>query len=967
MSKIQDFVDGYGTEIEKRINIQIDKQNLYKTTRIQAIAISELNTSGWPNSSTTTIGQLISCIFPEIDGGKKVLPPDYIGGGSAVNPDNLSVVSLLKGRDSSSTTKELYITLEKNNNTKSDINNLNRAKSFGGQKWFDNFMKSALGMMKKEEIKITEFNSLSTFEESYDDLVENFKSNFSSIAINYSPLQVLYDAFIEAGENYQSNTQAGATQSGGTQSGGTQSGGTQSNTQSTTKQGDYKITVKDAVSDISKKIEGTISFENQGPRIKAIAVLNNLPNPFTNSQTNLPVENNTGSLDYTSEWYGSDIPKNSLADGAISAFKDMIANKYGVNLTLQYEEAKSEPVDDNLSNTPEVSNPGLTSSNIGQTSSTFDSTGLKVTLSVKSGPGEIIGITERVIENGFIDFNEIQFDTEGEYVVSISTNSDLVEVKDVTIVVVSSDDIIPQEESRGGEPKNVEGTRPIIAQIDKPTVKLNPIEFQGNDDAHNKEVGVGLGFTPFFWYNGYQVNPRDIRSLKLYYDGLVPKAIINFGDSIGFMKREGMPLDDTKFEVFLNSGSKNLKSIHMKFKVIDFKNNKGSYTVTGSIDLNDFYKINFKSYKGTSFEVLRNVSSELQLGFNSNITNTVDNMSWVNHGVIFKDFISGIINHSYISETSYVLGYIDYYYCFNYVDIEKEWIRDISKDVGLASTGVNFLNGKDEKDRIQELSLTNDYGVKTSPFYFQNYNLNNNSTNISTTKGYYTVSKAYDSSTKQFLVFDVDSQSSDNTNNISLKGAPGDGKSMNENYRTKYSGKMDTENVHKNYYYSETQNKVNLDNMVRISVDLELPNANFNLYKFMKIKLNFINKRTNVSNKTVIDERLTGEWIIVDIGYTWVGGKLSQNVKCVRKELSKTKEEINDDASKPASKPEVNSENNENPIGSTQSITNMALPPNSIYKEGDVYIVESKDGKRFTLTVTKILENGKEVSAVLSE
>ena len=46
---------------------------------------------------------------------------------------------------------------------------------------------------------------------------------------------------------------------------------------------------------------------------------------------------------------------------------------------------------------------------------------------------------------------------------------------------------------------------------------------------------------------------------------------------------------------------------------------------------------------------------------------------------------------------------------------------------------------------------------------------------------------------------------------------------------------MDTENVHKNYYYSETQNQVNLDNMVRICVDLEMGNPNFNLYKFQKV------------------------------------------------------------------------------------------------------------------------------------
>jgi hypothetical protein len=142
------------------------------------------------------------------------------------------------------------------------------------------------------------------------------------------------------------------------------------------------------------------------------------------------------------------------------------------------------------------------------TSSNFDATGVKVTLIKKSGPGELIGVTDKLITNGFIDFDGIQFDAPGEYVITISTDSELVETKDITISV-TSDEVIAQEKSRGEEQKPIEGTRPIIAQIDKPTIVLRPIEFDANDNQHNKEVGVGLGLTPFVWYNGYQINERE--------------------------------------------------------------------------------------------------------------------------------------------------------------------------------------------------------------------------------------------------------------------------------------------------------------------------------------------------------------------------------------------------------------------------------------------------------------------------
>lgn len=553
----------------------------------------------------------------------------------------------------------------------------------------------------------------------------------------------------------------------------------------------------------------------------------------------------------------------------------------------------------------------------------------KITLIKKSGPGVLIGLVEQVSKNGYVDFSGLQFELPGEYVISVISDSDTVENTEISITVLPQDDVIAQDDKPTTEQKVVEGTRPIIAQIDKPSVKLSPIEFDGTDQKHDNEVAVGLGFTPFFWYNGYQVSDRDISSLKLYYEGILPKVSIIFIDSVGFMKKDGFPLDDAKFELFLNSGSKNLKSIHLKFKLENFQENKGkSYTIIGTLDLKDFYKIAFKSYRGTSFEVLRKISGELELGFNSNITNTGDNMNWVNNGKLSKDFFSNIINHSYISDTSYVLGYIDFYYCFNYVDIEKEWLRDISNDVGLNSTGINHLNNESDKDKIEQLILTNDKSMNTSPFYFSGYKLNNNSTQISLTKGYFTRSKVYDSISKQFLIFDVNSQTSDGSKTHILKGAANDTKDILENYRTNYSGKMDTENVHKNYYYSETQNKVNLDNLVRISVDITLPNPNFNLYKFMKIQLVFVNTMSSPTNDEVIQSRLSGEWLIVDIGYVWVKGKLTQSLNLVRKEIGKTTEEIESDKNKSTGNPEVNTENNENPIinsdvtGYTQSVVN---------------------------------------------
>lgn len=947
MSKIQDFVIAYNAGAQAKLDSYIAKQNQYKTARATAISLTFPKITSWPSDkSIVTLGQLFKYIYPEPDGGKEILP--ITSSGVSVNPEYLDVLRELK--DSTTGAGQLYTTLHSTYRAIYGIEEMNYKKPFDGQKWFDRFMFDVLQSGIKDNNKT--YKTYEDFYEDFYDLTKLFSSNYYSSSSDidlYTTQQILYDAFIEAGYDYNFPIPSASTLS--------LSPGTQS-----IPVDKLYITVKDPKSDGDKNINGTITFDEYNGKIEAVAILQGLPGPWTNPINNRTINGvyanyTTGKLSFTRE---------VVSDYVIYGLQNFIYYVYGFPITLQYTNKATDII-------PPVIETQSSPTSLTATQTTFDATGIKVTLRKKSGPGELIGEVEKIITNGFVDFAGIQFDTPGDYVLSVITNSDLIDNGEVTIKVLPEDEIITQNKSRGGdkEPTKVDGTRPIIAQITKPTITLKPIEFDTTkNNSYDKEIAIGLGLTPFVWYNGYQINERDIKSLDLWYEGLVPNARLTFADSIGFMKKEGFPLDDTKFEIFLNSGSKNLKSIHLKFKLTSFNENKNSsYEVVGTLDLKDFYKIKFNAYKGTSYEVLKQISTELSLGFNSNITNTSDTMTWRNIGKVPKNFINEIIQHSYISDTSYVLGYIDYYYCFNYVDIEKEWLRDISKDVGLASTGTNHLNDPNTRDKVERLQLTNDMSMQSSPFHFSTYRLNNQSTKISVNKGQFTVSKAYDKKKKQFVVFDVHSQTSDGSKTIILKGAPGDSSDLKENYRTNYGGKIDAENTHIHYLYSESQNQVNLDNLVRIAVDLELPHANFNLYKFMKIQLNFINQKNTVTTTEVSESRLTGEWIIIDIGYKWTKGSLKQTVRAVKKELGKTQEEIKKDAvtNEQAKQPETNTQNNENPTvtQTEQPFLSTAIPPNSIYKVGEIYLVQNTSGKKFKLIITEVLENGKDVKATI--
>lgn len=569
----------------------------------------------------------------------------------------------------------------------------------------------------------------------------------------------------------------------------------------------------------------------------------------------------------------------------------------------------------------------------------------KLTLSVKSGPGEIIGITEVYSINGRCDFNGIQFTEPGTYILSIIPDNLDIEQSEVEFNVLPEEEFIPQDNSEDVEEEREEldGSRPIISQIKEPTIELKPMKFDASvNENDNSELVTSLGFTPFLWYNGVQIRVSDIKSLYLYYENTVPKCKAVIIDTLGFIStQETMPLNDTKFELFINSGSDILKSIHLRFKMQFNQQNKknGTYTITGTLDIEDFYKISYNSYKGTSFEVLKKVAVENELGFNSNITNTNDSMVWRKNGLNVPNFTKSIIKHSYLSDNSFMLGYFDFYYCYNYIDVEKEWNRDISNDLGLNTQGLSSLESNTE---LVSLILTNDQSSDASGFYFNKYRFRNNSTYQTTNDGVYTVSKVYDRSTKQFLKFDIDSLSSDNSENIILKGSPGDKKELENNFSTNYGGKIDTDNIHQNYMYAFSQNDRNIKNLHNISIELDMPQPNFNLYRYQKIHINFISQKRTPINDSPLNERLSGEWVITDISFTWKRGNLTQKLTIVRKELGKTLTEKENEQTEDTST--NNSEINENPIDNVPTSELESSENQDFIFSGD----EFTEGEEFT-------------------
>lgn len=453
----------------------------------------------------------------------------------------------------------------------------------------------------------------------------------------------------------------------------------------------------------------------------------------------------------------------------------------------------------------------------------------------------------------------------------------------------------------------------------KPTTAVPPpIKFDaGRSKPHAKEIKNTLGYMPFVYYNGIQIEPIYIKTFTMSVQELLPTVSITFEDQWGLMNDRGMPLDDSKITVFISSRSPALKSIFMRFKITSFSNNGNIFVLNGVCDINRMFLRKFESYSNmTSFECLQEFAKRAGLGFNSNVNDSNDKMTWINPGKKGSEFVKDVIAKSYRNDSSFVWCYVDPYYNLNYIDVEEALKIDVKSDIGINTIGLNNVDVFRDDNKVIDLILTNDKSMSSSNHYFESWSLINNSTSISLEKGYLNKVKFYDINALNFLIFDIDSITSEGDQTIIMKASPQDEEYFKEHVTTTYVGKLDTTNMHKNYNYSVVQNKQNIEDVQKIGIKLNMTSPNFNLYRFQKVRVIISNKGSTPTHG-LINNRLTGEWMIIDIRYTQIDGKFRQYLTLVKRELELAPEEQNDENPASTNSESGSSENTTNPNDST--------------------------------------------------
>jgi hypothetical protein len=211
------------------------------------------------------------------------------------------------------------------------------------------------------------------------------------------------------------------------------------------------------------------------------------------------------------------------------------------------------------------------------------------------------------------------------------------------------------------------------------------------------------------------------------------------------------------------------------------------------------------------------------------------------------------------------------------------------------------------------------------------------------------------------LIFDVDSITTQG-DKIILKGAPQNEDFFKNNINLKYLGKLDVDNTHKNYNYSYVQNIRNLTDLQKISLSVELGTPNYNLYRFQKIQVMLTH--TPTPSQKSVNNRLSGEWFIVDIKFEMNRGRYYQKILLVKRDLELSPEEselesnsgVDQSQTSAASNTNASSENTSNPTDLKN--TDVAPDLNTNNNQSEDTSTQNLNSTTTTTTIQQVNSTG---------
>ena len=424
------------------------------------------------------------------------------------------------------------------------------------------------------------------------------------------------------------------------------------------------------------------------------------------------------------------------------------------------------------------------------------------------------------------------------------------------------------------DPNSARSTNPeecIIRSLLKPAIEVDDMilddVFKGTNEMMLDQKGVASGHQvqnqlgtqyPFIRINAVTFSVGDIYDFEIDSTGFLPKLSLTiiFDSTNSSFKTVAFPKDGDLVNVFIRAKSDTFKPIRNDFLITNVdvspgvrEGQGGEMRISGELFIPHIYDEVLKSYKGTTFEVLKKIAEDMGLGFATNETFTDDSQTWVCPADNMFNFINHIAAHSWKNDQSFYKVFIDNYYHLNFVNVNPQVAGDGKIELALLDTTmfVDVYNDKDLEQRqpTQTAKLLTDISsLKESNMYIKQYGIENNSSMVSKKWGYKSFSQFFDYQSLQFWNIFVDPLVTEGAadKKILLKGRSykklPDGKSAETYWKTqnkRYWQGVQYEDVHDKYYYAELWNERNNQELQKMYMIAYVERWNPNIYRGEKI------------------------------------------------------------------------------------------------------------------------------------
>jgi len=481
-----------------------------------------------------------------------------------------------------------------------------------------------------------------------------------------------------------------------------------------------------------------------------------------------------------------------------------------------------------------------------------------------------------------------------------------------------------------------------ILAITEPTIKLDKLEYNSFGEGEgNERANTSQAYDTVVSINNYIFSDDDIRSFNLRCDVTIPTLDITIIDGLGLFSTDTYPRDGDVINFRLASKNNDTyKDIRIDFDIIRVTSpntNALKESVSGQkYSFNCKMKIpginahNCKSYgKGTSLDHAELIANDLKLGLATNIDASDDEMNLVLAFNGVGDTLDDLIKHSYVSEESFQTYSIDPYYYVNYVDLNQLLNAEGAFEDSLATLDVDMGDQPsttdqgtvEATDKIESpLILTNHDAHSGTSLHISSYSLKNSAGSKLKKNGYKRILQYYENDSDEGLVsFDIEAISGTNMSDIEepLKGRRDEERYIQE-VKHKYVGRRhadpETSNTHLNYEFAMIHNSQNLDELGKMTLEIELDVCNLAIHRWQKIPI-IIFQRSEVKigadrvvkknkeekgfetvvpeeeeipnpGKLVKDEFLSGYYVVGGIQYFYKSGEyaIKQRLTLLRRE-----------------------------------------------------------------------------------